>query len=184
MALKLGEIWERIITGGRPPNPLDNYVMRLLQNRAIYPDDNNETYLQSYTGNPDVFTVINKITEPASTVPIYQYDAKGNIVENGLMLARLNKPNGYQSKDQFIESALTFYLIFGNCYTAEETLEVSVNKGPARLDVLPPQWMSIVMGTVFDPVKGYQFYPLTQAGKEDFLRLLFLFCFNGTLKSF
>jgi len=157
---KLQEIWERI-TGKGEPNPLDKYLYKLLANNAIYPDQSEETYLNAYTGNNDVFTVINKITEPASTVPVFQYDANGEIVEKGKMIARLNKPNGYQSQSQFIEAALTFYLIFGNSYTAEESMESGLNIGlPGRLDVLPSQWMSIKLGSVFNPVTGYSFHPL------------------------
>lgn len=154
----LSELWDKIT--GKPPNPLDQYLLKLIANAAIYPDATNQTYLNSYTGNPDVFTVINKITEPASTVPIYQYDKNGEYIEGGKMVARLNKPNGYQSRSQFIEAALSFYYMFGNCYTAEETVENSVIGMPARLDILPPQWMSIVLGTMFNPVNGYSFYPL------------------------
>jgi HK97 family phage portal protein len=128
---------------------------------ALYPGANEKTYLDSYLSNNDVFTVINKITEPASTVPIDQYDAKGEKVE-GRMIARLNKPNLYQSRSQFIEAALTFYYLFGNSFTAEESLDNGLNAGqPVRLDQLPPQWVQINIGTVFNPVKDYSFYPMS-----------------------
>lgn len=168
MANKITEIWNSII-GTKKPNPLDEYLVKLLANNAIYPDEKEETYLKSYLQNNDVFTVINKIIEPASTVPIFQYDANGEIIENGKMLARLNKPNSYQSRSQLIEAALSYYYIFGNSYIAEETLDTGLNVGmPARLDVLPPQWMQIILGTFFNPVAGYSFYPLAKAGMPDY----------------
>jgi HK97 family phage portal protein len=156
---KLSEIWNLVT--GKQPNPLDQYYLRWLATNAIYPQFNAEFYLNAYTGNNDVFTVINKITEPASTIPIYQYDDNDEIYE-GKMIARLNNPNPYQSRSELIEAAITYYYIFGNCYTACETLDNGLNAGfPARLDILPSQFMTINLGTMFDPVAGYSFYPMS-----------------------
>jgi len=152
------EIWQRLT--GKDPNPLDQFLLQWMATNAIYPDQGESTHLSNYTDNNNVFTVINKITEPASTVPVYQYDAKGEEVANGKMIARLNNPNPYQSRNEFIEAAMTFYLIFGNAYTAAEILENGLNAGSAgRLDQLPPQWIAINLGTYFDPIRGYSFYP-------------------------
>ena len=141
-------------------NRLDEYVLRQIANLAIYPDYSSGTYLKGYTSNVDVFTVINKITEPASTVPIYQYDKNGEEID-GRMIQLLNKPNPLDeslSRAELIESALSFYLIFGDSYTAYDTIDNGLNAGiPLRLDVLPPQWVEIVMGTYFDPIQGYKF---------------------------
>jgi HK97 family phage portal protein len=141
-------------------NRLDEYVLRQIANIAVYPDYSSGTYLKGYTGNVDVFTVINKITEPASTVPIYQYDKNGEEVE-GRMIELLNRPNPLDqslSQAELIEAALSFYLIFGDCYTAYDTIDNGLNAGmPLRLDVLPPQWIELVMGTYFEPIQGYKF---------------------------
>jgi HK97 family phage portal protein len=77
------------------------------------------------------------------------------------MIARLNNPNGYQSRAQMLEAAITNYLLFGNSYTVEETVEGSLSGLPARLDVLPSQFVTINLGTVFNPVTGYSFYPMS-----------------------
>jgi HK97 family phage portal protein len=104
-----------------------------------------------------VFTVINKITEPASTVPIQQVDRNGEEVPKGKMITLLNKPNPYMSQAELIEAALTFYLIYGDCFISFEKLDQGLNAGlPLRLDVLPPQWVEIKLGTYFDPVIGYK----------------------------
>ena len=155
---KLTEIWD-IITR-KEPNRFDEYLFKLLASNAIYPDQSMDSYLAAYTDNNDVFTIINKITEPGSGVPIFQYDANGEKVKNGRMISRLNKPNSYQSRSQFIEATLTFYYLFGNCFIAQESLDTGLNAGmPARLDCLPPQWMQIHLGSYFTPVSGYSFYP-------------------------
>jgi len=156
MAL-FGNLWDRLT--GRQANPLDAYIMQLLAANAIYPDESKESFLNSYTGNNDTFTIINKIVEPASTVPIYQYDKNGEEV-NGRMIQLINSPNPYQSQSQFIEAALTFYYIFGESFTAGQTLDGGLNAGqPLRLDQLPPQLTKINLGTIFNPVDSYEFYP-------------------------
>jgi len=139
-------------------NALDEYVLRQIANLAIYPSTGSDTYLAGYSGNGDVFTVINKITEPASTLPVFQYDRDGEINKQGRMIQLLNKPNPWMSRTEFIEASLTFYLIFGECYNAYETIDNGLNAGlPLRLDVLPPQWMEIITGTYLNPVQGYKF---------------------------
>lgn len=150
-------------------NPFDEYFVKLLANQALYPSETNQTYLDSYLGNNDVFTIINKITEPASTVPVFQYDQNGDIVEKGKMLALLNNPNPYYSRSQFIEAALSFYYIFGEEFTVYETLEGGMNAGiPLRLDHLPPKWMKVNLGTIYNPVAGYSFYPLNSDKSIDY----------------
>lgn len=162
----LAEIWQKII--GKP-NPLDKLVYQMFGQNARYPEVNSEFYLDSYCNLNDVFTVINKKNEPASTVPIYQYKPDGNINESGQMIARLNKPNPYQSRSQFIEAALTYFDIFGENFTAVETIDMGVNAGkPGRLDHLPPKYTEVIPGTVFNPVAGYSFLLLSDNGKPNY----------------
>ena len=172
---RLSDSWNAL-TGNKQTqgNALDRFVYQFLANNAVFPDANDDFYLKSYTSNNDVFTVINKITEPASTVPIFQYDKNDNIVEGGKMLALINKPNNYQSRSQFIEAGLSFYYIFGEGFTSFDTLDKSsgsLNAGtPMRLDHLPPQWMQLVLGTWSDPIKGYSFYPFGNQDKMDYAK--------------
>jgi HK97 family phage portal protein len=150
---------------GKTPNRLDSYIMKMLANAAIYPSESSEWYLNAYTGNNDVFTVINKITEPASMLPVFQYDKEGNLVENGKMISLLNKPNPHQTRGELIEAAISFFLLWGNSYTAGESIDMGLRKGePLRLDVLPPQWVQIDLGTYFNPIAGYSFYPMLNSG--------------------
>lgn len=139
-------------------NRLDEFVLRMIGNNAIYPDYKSDTYLKGYTENGDVFTVINKITEPAASVPIIQYDSKDNEIPSGRMISLLSKPNPWMSQSEYIEALLSFYLLFGNSYTAFQALDNGLNAGiPLRLDVLPPQWMEMIIGSYLDPVAGWKF---------------------------
>jgi len=136
----------------------DFLYSKLFINTPLYPDNNDYTYLNFYTSNSDVFTIINKITEPASTVPIYQYNEEGEEF-TGKMLGLLNSPNGYFSKAEFIEAALSFYLIYGNCFIMYFAPDNGVNAGkPVKLFLLPPPYVIIHPGTQFDPILKYEFY--------------------------
>jgi HK97 family phage portal protein len=139
-------------------NALDDIVRRLIGGNAIYPDYNSDTYLEAYTDNGGVFTIINKITEPASIVPIYQYDENDKMVENGRMIQLLNNPNPYQSREEYIEAFLSFFLIFGDAYAAYQSIPNGMNANlPLRLDTLPSPLIQINLGTVFDPIAGYKY---------------------------
>jgi HK97 family phage portal protein len=126
-------------------------------NMPIYPDSKNTTYLASFVGNGNVFSVINKITEPASRLKIYQFDKNGDEKPEGKALQLLNKPNPFQSQSEFLEAALTFYNIFGNTYIAGEKADYGLRAGKiTRLDILPPQWVEIILGDYTNPIMGYE----------------------------
>ena len=126
-------------------------------NMPIYPDSKNTTYLASFVGNGNVFSVINKITEPASRLKIYQFDKNGDEKPEGKALQLLNKPNPFQSRAEFLEAALTFYNIFGNTYIAGEKADYGLRAGKiTRLDILPPQWTEIILGDYMNPIMGYE----------------------------
>lgn len=156
-------LFQNIVQSLRPANiqkanRLDEYVLRQIANMQILPDYSAGTYLKAYTENSDVFTVINKIVEPASVIPVYQYDAKGEINEQGRMIQLLNAPNPYMNRAEFLEALMTFYLIFGDAYAAFDSIPNGLNANlPIRLDVLPPQWVEFVLGTVMNPIVGYKF---------------------------
>jgi HK97 family phage portal protein len=64
---------------------------------------------------------------------------------------------------------LSFYYIFGESFTAYETLDNGLKAGmPLRLDQLPPKWITVNLGTIFDPVAGYSFYPLNSQNAIDY----------------
>jgi HK97 family phage portal protein len=74
------------------------------------------------------------------------------------MITLLRNPNPYMSLNELIEAALSFYLLFGDQYTSFEKVPNGLNANlPLRLDILPPQWMTIVIGSYLDPVAGYKF---------------------------
>ena len=141
---------------------LSELITRYTTNTPVLPDTTkHEYYIGNYTNNGDVFSIINKFTEPGSRVPIKQVDRKTGDDKPGKSLELLKKPNPFQSQTEFIEACLTFFAIFGNCYIAGERPEFGLRVGQiTRLDILPPQWVEIITGTFDEPIKGYS---LTEA---------------------
>lgn len=149
--------WERINSlFGR--SQLTELIVKNNTNSAIYPDTNDSYYTQSYTGNNDVFSVINKIASPASRIPVYQVDRKTLKEKPGKGIELFNNPNPFQSRNEHIHAGLSFYLLFGEMFTAAEKPEFGLRAGkPIRLDLLPPQWTELKIGDYFEPIKGYTF---------------------------
>jgi len=132
-------------------------LFRTMGIAPIYPDVNNKTYEEGYTGNNDVFSIISKISQPISRIPIDLVDKDGTGIE-GPPLDLLHKPNPFQSQSDFIEEMVICYEVFGNAYIAGGSPDNGRNAGiPIRLDILPPTWTEKVAGDAFNPVQGYHF---------------------------
>lgn len=137
---------------------LMDLVVKNNLNSPIYPDTKATYFTQSYTGNCDVFSVINKIAAPASRVPIIQVDRKTLEEKPGYGIQLLQNPNPFQSQNEFIQAGLSFYLLFGEMFAAAEKPEFGLRANkPVRLDNLPPQWVELLIGNFFEPIKGYSF---------------------------
>lgn len=149
-------IWSRIQGLFGQSRFFDSNI-RLITNSVLYDAINEEFYRKGYSENGDVFTVINKITEPASNLPIRQVDIITGEDRPGKALKLLNNPNPLMGQTEFIEACLTFFYIFGEQFIAKNTIEEGLNAGiPLRLEPLPPQCLMTKIGTVQDPILGWQ----------------------------
>ena len=137
-------IWDRINRFFGRSSIQELFVQNYGQS-IVWPDTTAlDTYTDAYTGNGDVFTVINKIVEPASRVPIRHVDDKGEEMVKSKTLDLLNKPSPFMSGSEFIEAGLTYYYIYGNMYLNALRPENGLNKGkPVRLEYLPAPYTVI-----------------------------------------
>lgn len=137
-------------------------IFQSIGSAPLYPDLNNRTYEKSFTDNPDVFSVISKISQPCARVPIYMVDADDNEVTDAKKLAPLRllqNPNPFESQEEFIEKLIVYYEVFGNAYIGGHEPGLGLTpKVPGRLDVLPSPWTYIVSGDFYEPIKGYQLF--------------------------
>jgi HK97 family phage portal protein len=147
--------WDRIKFGR---SRIQELLTERNTNAPVYPDNKSQTfYRDAYVGNGDVFTIINKIVEPAARVPIMQVSKKTGEEKAGKAMELLERPNPFQSRTEFIEAALAFFAIFGNTYIAGDVPEFGLRAGQVtRLDILPPQWVEIILGTFKEPILGYK----------------------------
>ena len=88
----LTDYWNRIFRR-HGISQTEQLLVQNYENTVVWPDTAKmDTYTDSYAGNSDVFTVINKIIEPASRVPILHVDNEGEPMESKT-LDLLNKPS-------------------------------------------------------------------------------------------
>jgi phage portal protein BeeE len=143
-------------------------TIKIIANGAIYDEASLEFCIKSATGNGDVFTVINKITQPASNLPIRQVDKITLKDKPGKALALLNNPNPLQNRTEFLDGALTFHCIFGEGFIAKDSIDSGLNANqPLRLELLPPHCMIEQLGTVQEPIKGWTMR-WSMSGKPDY----------------
>jgi len=144
---------------------VDNYT-----NTVIWPDTEGfDTFTDNYTSNGDVFTVINKIIEPASRVPIMHIDKNGKEKEKSRTLELIQNPAPFMSLADFIEAGIASYMLYGNTYLNALKAENGLNAGkPVRLEYLPPPYTTIKIGTRLEPIQGYV---LTYLGRNTLFEI-------------
>jgi len=74
-----------------------------------------ENYLDWYKSNPFVFTAINERAKAVANAKFFIRTKDGELIENELT-NKLNKPNTYQNKNEFIIQLMTFKGIWGTGY--------------------------------------------------------------------
>lgn len=170
--------WDRITSlFGR--SKLLELIVNSNTGAAIYPDLKATYYTSTYTSNSDVFSVIEKIAGPASRVPIIQVDRKSFEENPGRGIELLSKPNPMMSIDEFIYAALVTRLIYGEMFITADRPEFGLNAGkPVRLDLLPPQWVELEIGTFKEPITGYKLMLGNEEVKYSFEDVMHLKNYN------
>lgn len=77
---------------------------------------NVKAFLNSYTKNPLVYMVVNKISQTTAAMPRVVEDSKGNVLENSKIQALIEDPNPKQSQIEFNEEINESLLLVGNSY--------------------------------------------------------------------
>jgi len=70
----------------------------------------------SYLSNSDVYSIIKKITEIGSSLPLIHVDENGDKIEDSELIKLIQKPNEKQTQKEFIELAMTYLLTTGNIF--------------------------------------------------------------------
>jgi HK97 family phage portal protein len=112
----------------------------LISKDHSYPSTKSEDYAkEGYEANPTVFACVNLIATAFSRVPLKAYDADGEAVEDSDLQRLLDYPNVDEGGVEFRQSAASWMLLTGNCYT-ERLLSRGV---PSELWLWQPYDMSV-----------------------------------------
>lgn len=159
-------------------------ILETVQNRAVYPPDNVETYINDgYLYNPIVYSIVSFIAQKAGAIPwgVYEvkndkalhlyksatrYDYNSKAIRTKALVAlpdhELNslflKPNILQGWADFFEQVVGFKLVTGNSYLHCIGPTAGINKGLVKeLWGIPSQIIKPVAGNAMEPVKGYKY---------------------------
>ena len=152
---------------------LRNSVNRTLLNTALFQwwisdgtaniiSDTAVEYLkQGYSGNVDVYSIINRIDlmrrQATLTLRKKNPDGTSEEVTDHELLKFKKKVNPFMNTDDYITGFLTYWLSIGENFTYTLKLDSGVNAGKAQeLHLLPASCVDIIEGTILDPIRGYK----------------------------
>jgi HK97 family phage portal protein len=151
-----------------------------------YDSNNRTYIEQGYQGNAMVYSIIKKIADKSATVPIVTYREDGKVMKSyksfkynsnaniksqeRIFKKQLNElnplddfhkliknPNPRQSSKEFISDISTWYNTLGEAFIYGFRPETGKNAGKlVELWVMPSNYVEIVSGGAFMPVKGYK----------------------------
>jgi HK97 family phage portal protein len=131
----------------------------------------NSDLLAGYMQNEVVYSIVNKVANTASSVPLKLYDTEGNEVDSHWTGNLLSLPNEDTTFQELYRDMLIYYLSVGNGYLYAPKLR----GGNAReMWLLPATYVLAVSGGVYNPIKGYKMYVGSQEvilPKDDVLHL-------------
>lgn len=137
------------------------YSTRIMSGIASYMDDSPDAYLkQGYTGNADVYSIINRIISMSSQARLALYRIEKNKwveVMDHELTPFIRSANPTMKMQEFIQGHLIYKLSIGNSYWYKPVLESGVNKGKAtELWLMPSNNVQILAGDSWmNPVGGY-----------------------------
>lgn len=182
---------EKAVAVQRSEEAINAYVQNVYQwlfnFQPIIVDDKPIEYVNSYKGNSDVYTCIDKIAKKLVKTPIIIYEvnpgkeakylqykslrSSGEVeaqrkatLFKSQSLTEVNQkdieriietPNSEQTRTEFFQQLVGFFLISGNGYVYFNGPSPGIAPW-TEMFVLPSQLMEIISGGIFEPIKGYR----------------------------
>jgi HK97 family phage portal protein len=150
-------------------NPQNNDLLKAIFQWQIHTGiaspmlDNPTSYLtQGYSGNADVFSIINRQLRMASQarLALYTRDKSGKWVEvpDHELNYFTRHANPTMTINEFMDGHIIYKQSIGNSYWYKPTLEFGLNKGKTKeLWLMPANNVTILGGSSWmDPIGGYQ----------------------------
>ena len=160
-----------IFNRGPSAKQIDKLIGEVNQNNQLYQaiynfqvdginirrDVNMSSFVKkSYEGNPDAYSIAEKVATMLSRVPIGVFNENDEVTDTPLN-ELLATPNNYQTWMEYIKLWEIFYMITGNGISYAPTLEGGNDAGKLLegLFVVPTQHVEIESGGWRQPVKNY-----------------------------
>jgi hypothetical protein len=130
-----------------------------------------ENYLEWYKRNPFVFTAINERAKAVANAKFYIKTQDGEFIENDLT-RKLNAPNPYLSKNEFIMQLMTYKGIWGTGYLYLNKLRASAKPNETDFLNLPTNQIEFNNETALQANIDYLWSLLT-FNQEDNLNIYY-----------
>ena len=138
------------------------YSTKIMSGIASYMNDTPEAYIrQGYTGNADVYSIINRIVRMSSQARLALYRVENNkwveVLDHELT-AFTRSANPTMSINEFIGGHLVYKLSIGNSYWYKPVLDAGVNRGKTTELWLMPANNVLIKGgeSWMNPIGGYE----------------------------
>lgn len=109
--------------------------------------------MNGYLDNEVVYSIVNKIADTASSVPLMVEDLEGNTLDNHWINKLLLRPNEDTTLKELINAYYIFYLSIGNSFIYAPRLK---DGRTIELWTVPSDRVEIIAGTWKNPIKGYR----------------------------
>lgn len=110
--------------------------------------------MAGYLDSTYVYSIVNKIADTASSVPLELCNPDGKVVESHWVLDLLKAPNPDNSLKDIIFNYYVYLLSIGNSFIYSPFLD---NGSTMELWTMPSDLVNVVSGPFFEPVVGYKF---------------------------
>lgn len=149
-------------------NPDQNALLKALYQYKIHSgfaqamaDDATSYLTQGYSGNADVYSIINRIARMASQARLALWkieEGKWVEIPDHELAKFIRQANPVMKMSEFLEGHLVYKLAVGNSYWYKPTLKEGVNKGTTiELWLLPANDVQILSGESWmNPIGGYK----------------------------
>ena len=109
--------------------------------------------IQGYLDNELIYSIVNKLSGKASSVPIILKDENDDIINKHWSLDFLEQPNPDMTFKELINAYYIYLLSLGNSYMYSPVL---TSERRNELWIMPAEEIEIVMGQWYEPIKGYK----------------------------
>lgn len=106
-----------------------------------------------YMDNDITYSIINKISDTASNIPLKLIDQNGDEIKNHWVLDILNNPNDDDSIKDILYNYYVYLLSIGNSYIYTPKLDSGRS---TELWTMPSDLIEVISGPWYEPITGYK----------------------------